>query len=91
MDRILMAHKYSSNHREQILKDKKCGCFCCLSIFEPSEIITWVEDPGGTALCPYCMVDSVIGESSGFPITKEFLKEMHDYWFDYIDNGNSAS
>jgi hypothetical protein len=26
-------------------------------------------------------VDSVIGESSGFPITKEFLTEMNKKWF----------
>lgn len=23
----------------------------------------------------------IIGESSGYPITKDFLKRMHDYWF----------
>ena len=28
-----------------------------------------------------CDIDSVIGDSSGFPITKEFLKKMNEYWF----------
>ena len=31
--------------------------------------------------CFYCGIDSVIVESSGFPITNEFLKKMNRYWF----------
>lgn len=75
------AHKYSSNHKEQLSKDTKCGCFYCLTIFSPKEISDWVEDISGTAICPYCDIDSIIGESSGYPITKEFLEEMKKYWF----------
>jgi type I restriction-modification system DNA methylase subunit len=26
------AHNYSSNHKKQLLNDKKCGCFYCLRI-----------------------------------------------------------
>ena len=74
------AHAFSSNHRSQILKDKKCGCFYCLEIFEFSDITDWI-DLGDTAICPYCGIDSVIGESSGFPIAKEFLEKMRHYWF----------
>jgi acetone carboxylase gamma subunit len=36
---------------------------------------------GTTALCPYCGIDSVIGDKSGFPITKEFLEKMYQHWF----------
>jgi hypothetical protein len=52
-----------------------------LEIFSPQEIYEWIPDISGTAVCPYCGIDSVIGESSGYPITKEFLQEMYDYWF----------
>ncbi len=62
-----------------------------MKIFEPSEITDWVNessekqtdinDIGQTALCPHCGIDSVIGSSSGFPMTVEFLKEMNVYWF----------
>ena len=79
--RIVEAHKFCSNHKKALLKDQKCGCFFCLKIFAPKEITDWVENTEGTAICPYCDVDSVIGESSGFPITKEFLSEMKAYWF----------
>ena len=78
---VVNAHLYSINNKPQLLNDKKCGCFYCLKIFSPLEIKEWLEDEEGTALCPYCRIDSVIGESSGYPITEEFLSEMHKYWF----------
>ncbi len=49
--------------------------------FRPKEISSWIEDVGGTAICPYCGIDSVIGEHSGYPITREFLEQMRQYWF----------
>ena len=80
------AHKYSCNHMEELKKDKVCGCFYCLTVFSPEEIESWLiadndADRLGTAICPYCGIDSVIGESSGYPITKEFLKKMNEHWF----------
>ncbi|HOF34112.1 MAG TPA: cytoplasmic protein [Spirochaetota bacterium] len=78
---IITAHYYSSNHKNIILNDKICGCFYCLKTFSPSQIIDWIEDTEGTALCPYCGIDSVIGESSGYPITHKFLDKMNKYWF----------
>ena len=74
------AHKYSSNHRRELEKDNICGCFFCLKIYNPTEIEEWT-DGGKTAICPKCDIDSVIGESSGFPITKEFLIAMNKKWF----------
>ncbi|MGN0181056.1 MAG: cytoplasmic protein [Candidatus Ornithomonoglobus sp.] len=82
LSEIINAHKFSSNHKKHLLHDTKCGCFYCLKIFDPKEITNWVEDVSSTAICPYCGVDSVIGESSGYPITSEFLAEMKKYWFD---------
>lgn len=80
------AHKYSSNHRKELENDYQCGCFYCQTIFSPVEIKEWLGkeegDPGGTALCPSCGIDSVIGESSGFEITPMFLNAMYKYWFD---------
>jgi len=79
--RIIEAHKFCTNNREALSNDRKCGCFHCLSIFHPCEVKKWIRDTSGTALCPYCGIDSVIGESSGYPVTKEFLTEMREYWF----------
>ena len=74
------AHEYSSYHKAELEKDNICGCFFCLKIYNPKEIEEWV-DGGKTAICPKCDMDSVIGESSGFPITKEFLCAMYKKWF----------
>ena len=78
---FIFAHEFCMNQKEQLLKDQKCGCFYCLKIFEPSQIEDWIDDTSGTAICPYCDVDSVIGAYTGFPITTEFLKSMKNYWF----------
>lgn len=75
------AHKYSSNHKDKLTEDKVCGCFYCLNIFEANEIGEWCPDITDRAMCPYCGVDAVIGESSGYPITLEFLQGMNNYWF----------
>ena len=72
----------SSYHQLKIENDSVCGCFYCLTIFSPKEIVEWVDDSiNGTAICPYCEIDAIIGESSGYPITKEFLQQMHECWF----------
>ena len=81
-----LAHRFSNNLKPELEKDIKCGCFYCLTIFEPSEIEEWIIadnpcDKRGTAICPHCGIDSVIGESSGFPITTEFLLKMKKHWF----------
>ncbi|MEF2717355.1 MAG: cytoplasmic protein [Oscillospiraceae bacterium] len=77
----IKAHDFSIGHRKRLLQDRKCGCFYCLKIFAPKEISSWIEDVGGTAICPYCGIDSVIGKHSGYPITREFLEQMRQYWF----------
>jgi hypothetical protein len=79
-DAHLRAHDHCFNHRAEIERSDQCGCFYCISIFPPSEIVEWIDD-GSCALCPRCEIDSVIGSQSGFPITAEFLTKMHDHWF----------
>lgn len=45
------------------------------------QIAEWTDDDR-TAILPRCGIDSVIGSSSGFPITPDFLARMHKEWFD---------
>lgn len=79
------AHEHCSNHRDEIESSKLCGCFYCRSRFAPDKVVEWVDDEphgrGTTALCPHCGIDSVLGDSSGFPISQEFLDQMHRCWF----------
>lgn len=81
----IRAHTHSSNHREELVKSDLCGCFYCLEVYNPAEITDWIdEDENGIglcALCPRCGIDSVIGSASGYAITKDFLRKMHQHWF----------
>ena len=83
----IRSHKHSSNHRKEILESEKCGCFYCLTVFNPTEITKWIDEideVGQTALCPKCNIDSVIGAKSGYPINKKFLELMRQHWFGSI-------
>lgn len=80
----IVAHKHSIFHRDEITTSERCGCFYCLTIFVPKMIEEWTDTDdsrGDTALCPHCGIDSIIGSQSGYTITVEFLKRMHDHWF----------
>ena len=81
-DRIYkQAHDGSIRNKELLQKSEKCGCFNCGRIFLPSEITDYVSDEEPTALCPYCHIDSVIGDAVGVTITPKFLKAMNKKWF----------
>jgi hypothetical protein len=78
------AHKHSSHHRAEIEASTRCGCFYCLSIFAPAEIVDWVDrvdERGTTARCARCGIDAVLGDASGYPISEEFLRQMRERWF----------
>ena len=80
---VLKAHKASFENEYLVKRASKCGCFSCGEIFNPSEIVEWVPDRGGdTAICPYCLIDSVLPDSAGYPVTKDFLEKMNKKWFD---------
>jgi hypothetical protein len=93
MSAVKDAHKHCANHRSELKASSRCGCFYCLRIFAPSQIIDWIDWPpdtpkdreletGTTALCPYCGIDSVLGDASGYEIDQPFLRRMHLYWFE---------
>jgi len=83
MNKIDLASVLSMNNKTALNDDTICGCFSCLTIFNPKEIIEWCQDVDDeTALCPYCGIDSVIGESAGLPITIDFLKKVNKEYFD---------
>jgi hypothetical protein len=81
------AHEHSADHRAEIVGSAVCGCFYCCATFAPKAIKAWVDESaeeggqGRTALCPKCGIDSVIGDQSGFPISRDFLAKMRRHWF----------
>lgn len=74
-------HDCSFKNIEQIKKSKTCGCFSCCEIFPASEVTSFLPDSVPTAECPYCHIDAVIGDASGFPITPQLLRAMRRKWF----------
>lgn len=92
MSDLLTAQRHTLNNRAEIERSRLCGCCCCMQTFPPDEIVAWSgldaasfdnpdADVGGTALCPRCGSESVIGDRSGFAITPEFLGRMNEAWF----------
>ena len=69
---------------DELLLSERCGCFYCGAIFSPKEVKEWVDEEEGvgqTALCPRCGIDAIIGSSSAYPITADFLGIMKRHWF----------
>ena len=88
------AHRHSIFNRKELEAGLVCSCFYCLGTFGPDKIVSWVHEGAGTALCPVCGIDSVIGEKSGLPINDPtFLSDMHELWFDrtYVLNESSEA
>lgn len=82
---ILQASKFSIRNREQIMNSNIVGCYCCLKIYDKNELVEWIDGGDSTALCAYCSVDSVLGDASPYPITKENLIQLKTYWFSPAD------
>lgn len=81
-DVLRAAHRHSSGHRTAIEDSDICGCFYCLETFKPAEIERWLNEGAGTAICPHCQIDSVLGSASGLPVDDSgFLRAMNSHWF----------
>ncbi len=81
---IEKAHRATIYNRETILKSSLCTCFYCGSQVNPQEeeYLPWTDKGDLTLLCPYCGIDAVIGDKSGFPINRlEFIYACSNLWF----------
>lgn len=89
---LLAARRHVTNNQAEIEASKVCGCFYCMQTYPPSEIVAWsgldvsnFDNPDsasvGTALCPRCGSESVIGDKSGYSIDAEFLGRMNEAWY----------
>jgi hypothetical protein len=72
-------HRHTRANQMELEASEVCGCIACERIYFPSEIVRWLED--GTALCPHCGVDAVVGSASGIPIMPGVLRRAHERWF----------
>ncbi|MGA9717184.1 MAG: hypothetical protein WBQ79_02805 [Acidobacteriaceae bacterium] len=72
-------HRHTRANQMELEASEVCGCIACERIYFPSEIVRWLDD--GTAMCPHCGVDAVVGSASGIPIMPGVLRRAHERWF----------
>lgn len=70
-------------NRGDLVSSAQCGCYHCLTIFKPEEIVEWTDDDA-TAFCPYCGIDSVIPDKCSGPISTEMLVRCRGHWFNRL-------
>lgn len=75
-----IAHTCARQNKGELIRSRICGCFYCQEIFSPT-IIKEYTDNNDTAICPFCHIDSIVGDASGFDITPQFLRLMYQRWF----------
>lgn len=74
---------YSFNNRKAIEQSTIAGCYYCKKIFDPrvKKIEEYVNKET-TALCPFCGIDSVIGNvSNSIDINDNNLHILNKFWF----------
>ena len=83
-ERMHYAHMMSIYNEGAILKSENCGCFYCRRVFPAYMVEDYSYEPDGrpkTAICPYCMIDSVLADAQWKDLSLEFLEKMNQYWF----------
>jgi hypothetical protein len=72
------AWSHANDNRAEIEAGGSCACFACYSTFGSIEVSKW---SGDSAWCPKCeSVCTVLSESSGLPLTHEYLEAVHNHW-----------
>lgn len=73
LEALTISYRTTDKHR----KAEKCGCYQCKRVYHSS----MVEYGMGLPTCPFCIIDSVIPESEGFPVTEEILAKIREILF----------
>ena len=78
--------RHSINNRTEIESSQNCGCFACFATFHSLTVWDWIgaEPPEqGTGCCPYCWMDTVLGDASKLPVGEQaFLRALNAKIFD---------
>jgi NAD-dependent SIR2 family protein deacetylase len=67
-------------NRELVQSSLKVGCMYCGKIYESKEIVEYTDNQK-TCICPYCHVDAIIADKSGYELNEKSLESAHNYWF----------
>lgn len=83
-------HSHSFRNEAELKKSHKAGCFYCVTTFTPSDIVDWLDETDvikntsagkRTALCPFCGIDSVLGNAADYEVTKTLLVNLKEEFF----------
>lgn len=84
------AHAYTFDNAQMLFARQSCVCIYCWERYESSEIIQISNSTLGTALCPKCGIDAIVGEISGFELSDEFIGKMYDRFFNSNEDYSHA-
>jgi len=79
LDEMRKAHKFVQDNFWLLQEDQNCRCIYCLKEFNSKLIDEYTMDDN--AICPYCWMDTVIGEKSGYTFTDDEASMMYDFFF----------
>lgn len=75
-------HSHTFRNKGEIDQSMYCHCMSCCKSFPSPIVMDFIKDgEEETALCPYCGIDAVIGDSSGLEINPEILSALNKRWF----------
>ena len=72
-DASIWAQKNKNEIDRALLSGRICGCFRCLSLLSPADIVDYLPEDPLTAICPKCFVDAIIVDSELHPVSVRFL------------------
>ena len=78
-----ISFKHAMRNYDEVKSSKRCACYFCLQRFDSSKANYYITERDGikTALCPFCSVDSVIGDASGYDIDGDIITELNLWGF----------
>lgn len=81
---------FAMKNRQEVENSTIAGCFHCCVLFRP-ELIKEFTDNDKTCLCPYCSMDTVVGDM-GLPkeLSLQKLEQARFYWFNTKDHRSQS-
>lgn len=74
---------YKTSARSTIEASEIVGCYYCLEIF-PAKQVIYLSKGKKVGFCPFCEIDCLVPDISGYALTKEFLTAVRNHAFPWF-------
>ena len=81
LEEIKSTFRLVTQNKMLLNQSNYAACYSCKRIFKSKDVTTFLNEGVGTAVCPYCGIDSVLGDKTGLGLSVENIQQLHDYWF----------